>query len=668
MKKITLILLGVVMSLVLCACSGQEVSTKEIKQDDSPITMLVTEGNGEEFFNTLKASVKKDLGIDIQFIYETSCDPTDQVRLDFANDNVQADIVFTSAKVDDEYLMDSCVDFLTNSHITSAFTYSKIKECTADDGGVYQLPLSTKLIGITYNETLLNELGYDVPETFEDMLELKEVCDEKGIKFAVTDFRVTGHAFNYLFHTMGSEWLSTIEGTNWIESFIDGEADINTFKEKCEYFKKWVEAGLFGSINTDVDYKNWQEAGATNEFRKTRALFCFAILNYSDGYEGPQYDDEGNETGVMLNDVHKTMPWISEDGSNNCFTYYDNSWVMLNNSLLEEDKADKLSKALQILEYMTTGEFADYTTSISQDIYLSLNDFNVGEDRFYYDFADEIKSGFIQPWYYNYFDIDTIVNTGTEIASYILNTTLTGDELVNTAKGCNYAVNFEADFDSIFEVLDNNNNNKESNTADSVLGTIEETLGIVETARLTSICGAMNLQKTLDEEGNGQVVSAALLPYAEKIEDMQPWREVAVADSVLYPQELTSALMHVGIPKQCGDVVGIWMTGAEIKEIMENKYNPACYYDEGVYDDETYGPYSYICVTKGGAELEDDIEYLVSVPYMALEKDVYDGFYDAGKVVLSESDGSVLSANTSLGFELYFSEHPVVNKENITWD
>ena len=666
MKRILALLLCIIAVFSLVACSGTE-NVRSVKQDDSPVTILVTEGNGEQFFTKLADSVKSDLDIDVEFIYETSADPTDQLRMDFKYNNVQADIVFTSAKVNDEYLKDSCVDLMTHSHITSAFTYAKVKECTADDGGVYQLPFSTKLIGITYNETLLNELGYDVPQTFDDMLELKKVCDEKGIKFAVTDYRLTGHAFNYLFHTMGAQWISTIDGTKWIEGYINGEENVDAFKEQCTYFKEWVENGLFGNVNVDADYKDWQNAGATNEFRKTRALFCFAILNYTDGYKGPQYDDDGNETGVMLDDVHKTMPWISRDGSNNCFTYYDNSWVMLNKDLLAEDKADKLDKALQILEYMTDGSFVEYTMSLGQDIYMSLNDFEIGEDRFYSDFAEEIKSGFVQPWYYNYFDIDTIVNTGTEIASYILTSTLSEDELQEKAKGCNYAVNFDASFDSIFEVLDNNNNNNKPDSGETAIGTIEETLNYEDTAKLTCIAGAMNLQKTLNENGVDATVQAALLPCIEKAEDMQPWREVAVADSVLYPQQLTMALVHIGIPKQSADVTGIFMTGAEIKEIMERKFNPDCYFDEGVYDDENYGPYAYVVVTKGGIELDDDTEYLVSVPEKALELDVYNKFADAGKVI-TDKTGNKLTANTSLGYQLYFEKNPTVNSENINWD
>ena len=662
MKKIAAVLLILVMAMSLGACSTEE--TKETVQDDSAVSMLVTFGNGETYFNKLKEGLKNDLGIEVEFVYENSTNPTGQLEQDFMNNNLSADIIFESSKVNDEYLKGSCVDLLSNSHITKYFTSAKVKECTADDGGVYQLPISSKLIGITYNATLMEEMGWDPPENFEDMLDLKEKCDEAGIKFSVSDFRETGHGFNYLFHIMGAQWISSLDGTGWINGFIDGTESVEAFEKASEYFNKWVENGLFGSINLEAGW------GATNEFAKTRALFCFAILNNSSGYEGPQYDDDGNETGVMLNDVHKSMPWISEDGTNNCFTYYDNCWVMVNNDLLAADKKDKLEKVLQILEYMTGEEFAELTTSLSKDIYLSLNNFEMKDDRLYSEYADEIRAGFIQPWYYNYFDSSTIVNTGAEVGSYVVKSCTEQDEIDEVSKNCNYTFDPEVTFESIFEVLNNNNNNR-INQSDDILGEIEEKLNYETTAMITAISGGMALQDSLDTAGNNALVTAALLPYAESINDMQPWREVAVENAVLYKGSLTKANCYIIIPKKCGDFNGIWMKGSEIKEIIDNKYDPSGEFidadtGESVFDSENYGPYPYVCVTKDSVEIEDDTEYLVAVPKAALETAVYEKFEEAGKI-LTDADGNVITANTSNGIELFFKEHTAVNSENISW-
>ena len=659
MKKCMALLLAALVLVTAGACSATTV-----QQDDSPVTMLVTYGNGETYFTTLAERVKEDLGIDIEFVYETSTDPTDQLTQDFANDNLQADIVFTSAKVNDEYLKGSCIDLLSHSHITTYFTSAKVKECTADDGGVYQLPISSKLIGITYNATLLEEMGWELPQTFDDMLDLKQKCDEAGIRFSVSDFRETGHGFNYLFHIMGAQWLSGLEGADWLNGFLAGTETADAFQEVCEYFNRWVENDLFGSINLEAGW------GATNEFARTRALFCFAILNNSTGYDGPMYDADGNETGVELHDVHKSMPWISENGDNNCFTYYDNVWMMVNNDLLAADQADKLDKVLQILEYMTGEEFAEMTSDLSADVYLALNNFEMADDRLYSDYADEIRAGFLQPWYYSYFDANTIVATGAEIGAYVLNTTLTAEEAAARGTECNYDYNPDASFDSVFEVLTNNNNNQVT-AADNTLGTVTETLSIRDTARLTAIAGALTMQETLDTEGVNAVVGAALVPYVESREQLQPWRDIAVANAVLYPGTVTKATSYIAIPKQCGDVCAIRMTGAELQTICDAGYDPSGYFTDSEtgecrFDKERYGTYPYVCQTRDGAALDAETEYIVAVSAKTLDADLYDTFAAEGRI-LTNQNGDILTANTFHGLELFYAEHPTVSADSITW-
>ena len=641
-------------------------STKSAANDEEAVTIMVTQGGTQAYFETLASDVKEKYGIDVTFVYETSTDPSDQLILDFANNNMQADIVFTNAKVNDDYLKDSCVDLAAKTNITTAFTYGKVRECTADDGGVYQLPVSSKLIGITYNATLMEEMGWEVPQTFDDMLDLKEKCDEADIPFSVSDLRETGHGFNYLFHLMGVQYLSSPQGTSWLNGFLSGEQDAEDFEEASAYFQKWVDNDLFGSLNLEAGW------GATTQFSKTRALFCFAILNNSDGYQGPEYDEDGNETGKTLNDVHKSMPWISEDGTNNCFTYYDNAWIMVNKKVLDEGQEEKLERVQQILDYIVSDEFASYTASLSKDNYMSLADFEMGDDRLYSNFAEEIKNGFTQPWYYSSFDNNTIVQTGAVIGSYILNESLSGSELTAASKECNYTFDASATYESIFDALEANVASNLSTAAAGALGTVEEQLGYEDTAKLVAISSGLALQQALDEDGNNALVQVALLPYITDISDMQPWCGVAVENAQLYAGSLTKAHSFVLVPRDCGDVVGIYMTGTQIQELVDKGFDPSSRCIDATtgkttFDSSTYGPYAYACVVKDGESLQNDTEYLVAVPAAALDLDTYNALADAGKVVQLREGSGDATANTAAGIELFFAEHPTVNSTSLTW-
>ena len=588
-KNFTRILsLALALSMILLTFSGCN-KNDVVEQDTSPITIYVPMGNGQDFCETLCENIKSELGIDVEFVYQKSSDTTTMTRNFFKNGDLPADIMFTASKTPDEYMKNTCIDFLENSHITSVFTSRAIKTATADDGGVYQLPFTSKLIGVTYNETLLNELGAEVPTNFEEMVALKELCDQKGVTFAVSGGVATGHGFNWLFHLMGADWLSTIDGTNWIEKFQNGETDVSEFKEACSYFKKYVEAGLFGELVTD----SWGDAGVYNS---TRALFWYGVTNSQTGYTN-------EETGKT--DVYKTMPWISEDGSNNCFTTYDNFWVSINKDLEAPEKADKLEKVLQIVEYLASDTMESISKDLAADVYIGATGFEVDDTRLYSNYESEIKAGFVQPWYYNYFDNAAINEVGQAVNEYMRGT---------------------GSFDNIFTVLTNANNNT-LNSTQEVLFTAEEKLDYADVAKILAIAGADALDLTLSENGINTVVEVSLMPYTETANAIQPFLDPSVSNSTIYKGDFLATDTNTLVPPNVMAPSAIYLTGKQIKSIVSAKFDPSEYFlnDDGTskFDSSKYGPYPYICLTRDGSELQDDKTYLVAVPSNSIPKDIY---------------------------------------------
>lgn len=538
-RRIMAAVLCFTMAFSLAACDKTENETAAA--EDNTITMAIALGNGEQYYNELIKGIKEDLGIEVKPVYQISSDTSTFLRLNFQHNDMPADIVFTASKTPDEYLEGCCLDLLSETHLTSHFTYNKTAECTAESGAVYQLPLTSKLIGITYNETLLNELGCEIPKTFEDMVNLKAICDEKGIPFAVCDGVVTGHGFNWLFHLMGSQWLSTTEGTEWFNQFKKGEASVDEFKEKCEYFKKWKEAGLFGT------FQNQDWLGA-EKFETTRAMFWYGITNSVSSYDGTE---EG--TGKEIHDVYKTIPWISEDGTNNCFTVYDNSWVAVKKELGDKGNEKKLENVIKVIDYMTSEKVIKLAADISKDVYVAVNSFTVGDDRLYSAFSEDIKNGFIQPWYYNYFKNDAIVNTGEAVNAYIAGS---------------------GSFDDIFTILEETNQ-AELNDASEILFTAEETLSYEGTARIIAVSGALALQKSLDENHQSETVRVSLVPYTENPNELPPWRGACVVNTFVYQGAFESTAFNTIIPPNAASPCGIYMTGKQIKDLCNQKFDPS---------------------------------------------------------------------------------------------
>ena len=661
MRRITSILLSIILTAIsLCSCTKG-------RADDSPVTILVNNNVGnlaKEYFTKLAEGVKKEYGIDVEFVYISCTDGADQLKLEIASGQMPADIVFSSYKLPTEILENTCLNLLSFSHIASYFTYGTIKECTVKGGAAYQLPIASKLIGISYNESVLNEHNWRLPHNFQEMVELKGKCEAAGVPFAFSDLRYTGNGFNYLFHLLGTEWISTIEGHEWLEDFLEGETDVEKLRNHSSYFSKLVENGLLGEP---------YNGNAFNKFLSSRALFCYTITN-----------QEGREGG----DTIKSMPWISEDGSNNCFTKYDNCWILADRHLADPGNEARLEKVTKILDYIPQKEFADFAALQSPDIFLSLNSFDIQQDRLYSHFANEIKAGFLQPWYYNYFNQATIVNAGQAIDSYILDHCFNGQVPEDFTEHCFYDYAPGTTIEKIFSIIEEEEEEEEEERKTGALSTITETLDYQYTAQIAAIGGAIALQQALDAAlPDAPEVTVALMPYTETIKDMQPWMNAAVENSRLNPGPFYEEYVYILTPQTGHDLCGIKMTGAQIKQIVAERFDASDHFIDSQtgksnFDLEHYGLYPYACVTKGGFKLENDVEYLVAVASNSLTVKQFKEFADAGKVLRSPSTdaadqsneggtstggGVYISGEIVSGLLVFFAAHPTLGHDDISW-
>ena len=674
-RRIYILPLLIALTATLFSCS------KTSQEDTEAVTILVPSGASEAYFSEFQKGVKDSLGIDLEILYQISTNSSGQTQMDIENGNMQADIVCSSMRLPDKHLQKCAVDFMTHSHLTQYFTYMKQKEITADDGGIYQLPMVSRLIGITYNATLMEEHGWQPPKTFQDMLNLKHKCDQAGILFSVTDIENTGGAFNYFFHLMGAQWITTVQGTKWFNDFLENNIPTTKLKNEAEYFRKWVDAGLFGMPKTSARMK------ATDAFAHFRALFCFNVVNGTDHYDGPLYDRNGKPTETILHDQYKSIPWISEYGNNNCFTCYDELWVTLNNKLLQPGQEERLKRALSVLEFFTTKHMITTAENISKDVFINFINFNIDPDRIYSGYADDIKSGFLQPWYYVNFPLGAIITeTGAEISSYMLNSTLQPNEIKVVAEKLNYPLSPNATFNSIFTTL----NNSKKGQGNDLIGTVDETLNFQATARLAAIGGAYAIQEKLDKTettanrggipikktAETTTVEVALMPYVEQRTDVQPWRILGVQNAILYPGDLHRAFSYIAIPNSCYETNCAYMTGKMIQQILNEGYDLTDRFinketGKSTFDKEHYGPYQYVCVTKGNKPLDDDKEYLVAFPTASVTKTWELRLVDEGRLLMDGNSTTIyFASNTQRGLERYLTTAhttPLTNN-NINWE
>jgi len=597
-------------SLVMGALCLNSCGKKNSAQDEQ-LTMYVGLGNTGEYYPTIHDMILKNTGVDVKLIYSNTMDTTTAMFTRMEHYDLPADIVITAMSAKEDIAENALLDLASCTNLSELFTTTEIRK-NSFNGKIYQLPYSTRLIGIEYNQTLMDEMGWTVPCNFQEMVELKKKADEAGIRFAVSGGAATGHGFNYLFHLMGSEYLSSPDGSEWYDKFMRGEADVSEFAEHAQYFKRYVEAGLFGEVHD----QDWQVA---EDYTNERTLFYYNILNDAFSTEG--------------GDEFRSMPWLSENGSSNCFTTYNNMYLGLDKRLGEPENQPLLDKAVKVMEYMTTPEAVEVFTSLYQDGYVAVNGFEIDDTRLYKNFADSIHEGYTMHWYYNDFDLDSIVNVGRAVNDYI--------------KGEN-----DISFDDIMKELEYRRDNNLKDSSD-VITVATKTFDYEDCAKLQAVAGALSAQDAVSMEGYNGLVTAALMPYTDDISKLEIGVHTPVTQEKIYQGDVEAAKMKSLTILECNNMAVITMVGQEINDLMETGFNG----------------YPYVCITRDGQTPANNQMYWVAVSPKCLPEGAFEKYLSEGKVLMTRnsSEETPIMGNVEQGLIQYCQSYSSISPESIQW-
>jgi raffinose/stachyose/melibiose transport system substrate-binding protein len=125
-------------------------------------------------------------------------------------------------------------------------------EVTTIDGTLYGMPLQTDLIGMYYNQTLLDQEGMTVPETLDELVTFCGEATEKGyipIAFADSDGWPAFHQFSMTANQM--------VGPEGIQALLNNEGSWNTPEMVTAidaYFVTLRDAGCFAEDPVAINY------------------------------------------------------------------------------------------------------------------------------------------------------------------------------------------------------------------------------------------------------------------------------------------------------------------------------------------------------------------------------------------------------------------------------
>lgn len=544
--KVISLLLAVACGVSLLAGCGSGKSTEH-----AVITMQSPFRNATPFLELVKQKYPE---INLEIIPYSGKNMTAYVTDELKSGDMP-DIYMTSIYTPGmEDLSDRLLD-LSGYSFTDNFAESRLRDVT-DNGGIYLLPTFYTCLGITYNKTLLEKNGWELPKSFAELEELAPKVKAAGYNLAIAQIALPGYGFQYLCNILDTSYLNTIEGRAWQKAYLAGTATAGDCPGLVEAFAtldKWRDLGMLsadGSWTDDSVTKNIMAEGNT--------LF---MLGSNNSFKEGESDCEFG-----------LMPYLSQDGTQNALILNVSRYVGLNKHLADKGNEQKLEDAVHVMEVMSTVEgLGAMNYGFEDTSLLPLKDFVIPETNYYKANEDELNRGLTAPFIYSGWE-NLVVPIGNEMLEFVHGNASSAD---------------------ILEALDSNQHLLTDNSS-LVYTTVTEKLDTEDCARLVGICFAKASGADLAlisenewypvYEGNNDLnsdgVSGALFP-------------LPVTD-----QEITS-ILPTGWR---GNIKTVTLTGRRIQELVEQGYQKS---EEYVYP--------YILVAPEGMELEDDTVYTVAI-------------------------------------------------------
>ena len=116
-----------------------------------------------------------------------------------------------------------------------------------DQGEIFVLPINMDIGGLLYNETLLKELGVEIPKTWDELMEICEKGKEKGytgVFIAGKDTRQPASLLDIAAQT----FICARDDVNYTQELLDGTFDWNNWAPLSQFL---LDLKTKGYLNTD---------------------------------------------------------------------------------------------------------------------------------------------------------------------------------------------------------------------------------------------------------------------------------------------------------------------------------------------------------------------------------------------------------------------------------
>ena len=594
MKKLFGILLALTLLVSLAPVHAEE---------HEPLTMVTANFISKELLDGFAEYAPE---VKLEFVPYNGSNMTAYMRNSLKAGDI-TDIYATTYMQGANAMKDNLID-LSKYGFVNNYTDAMLRGVNVD-GGIYLLPAFYNIFGIYYNKTVFEKYGWEVPQSFEELLALKEKCEAEGIEAFRSRMDLNGYIFSYLFGLGNTMFFDTMEGMTWKQDFLTGKANATgTLEPVLEYMKKWIDAGFIDQKDIGTNASNPAFMGGLAAMHLCNA-YSVKFLDWSVRADHPEYGLQ--EYGII--------PFLSEDGENNMLVSNIQRFYGLSKELEKPGNEQKLADALKFIEYISTEMGSTLMGANGSTVLSTLVSSKISDDSFYAEVMDYVEEGQITS--YVWAGWEDIVN---EMA----------DVLHEFVRG-------NIDIPGVCAAFDQIRDNYLANGYAHVAIPTDD-LDTEDIARLTGIAQI---------RATGADVAIMSLPGFcgfEKIIDREGYTSMHNSKGIcgkLYAGQRIGT-EEINSVRQSGKQLDtITMTGKEIKELAEKGLK--------LFESQTEN-FRYILVVKDDAELADDITYTV-----VFADGEIDGLAEGSFTVLEITPFQVLSD--------YFTELGTFGKEDIRW-
>lgn len=460
---------------------------------------------------------------------------------------------------------------------TDNFTDQRLREVT-DNGHIYMLPTYYSCLGITYNKTLLEQNGWELPNSLAELEELAPKVKEAGYDLCLTQVQFPGSGFQYLFNILSAGYVSSLDGRKWQNNFLTGKENFTgnaDLMAEMQNVQRWRDIDMLnftGDTSSDTNTREKMAEGNT--------LFMIGAL--------AQFKDEDTDCEFGY------MPYLSVDGTSNTYIANVTKYVGLNKHLEEPGNEQKKEDALHVMEILCTVEGMEALAyNYNADVVIPLKDYTIPDDSIYKPLEDAVNNGHVAPYIYSGWE---------NIAASI------GEKMFGFMRG-------EYDVDEIAAEIDAEQHLLFDNS-DIVYTTVTEEIDIENCAKLTGICFAQ-------ASGADVALVSTNKWYTMDSDTAMNTRGVQCP---LYAMPITDEQITAMLPTGWnGTIQTVTLTGARIKELAETGFDK---FEDGEH------LFPYTLVMPEGFTLDDDTTYTVAICGASKEVQEEGNIQDTGIVGL----------------------------------